>query len=52
MVHLRKLFVAEKGGELLEVGKIASQGVWRNVSLISEVVEKIKNVLSHEDTLA
>jgi hypothetical protein len=52
MVHCRQLCIAEKGGELFEIGKITPQGVRRNVSLISEVREEIKNVLPHEDTLA
>jgi hypothetical protein len=52
MVRCGQFFIAEKGGELFQIGMIAPQGVRRNVSLISEVGEEVKNVLLHEDTLA
>jgi hypothetical protein len=52
MIHCRQFLFTEKCGQLFQIGKIAPQGVRRNVPLISEVGEEVKNVLLHEDTLA
>ncbi len=52
MVYRGQLFVAKKCGELLKIGKITPQGMRRNISLIFQIREEIKNVLLHEDTVA
>jgi hypothetical protein len=52
MVNCRQIFIAEKGGELFEIGEIAPHRMGRSVFLVLQIAEKGGNVFPHKNTVS